>query len=261
MGNRLSHFNFHHFTYTSVSPEINPVKEPNIRKHVKIVSTYYTNEQPDHIDYILANESWNLIINDDETIKSNICNKKNVNITCIHLFYESFYDKLSLVYPEANSIFKNGVHDQSKMLIHMISSVLELFYNPEVLKKLKDVISSHLKFGIRSFHFYLLGDVLLYSLDQVLMEYFNVKYYDAWRKIYSYFLKIVIPIIKKNEDDYQINDIVYNYTYHYSNKNNELINKKYSETSFHNETITKNKENSIRHELLRIMRNENVNTE
>ena len=43
---------------------------------IKEKPTYYTNVTTSHNDYYYANYSWKLIVNNDETIRSNIYNKK-----------------------------------------------------------------------------------------------------------------------------------------------------------------------------------------
>lgn len=182
-----------------------------------IEPTYYTTDLPDHSDYINANNSWKLITENNDIIRANICKKKHINITCMNLFYESFYNKLFSIFPETKKLFKNNIHHQGNMLVQMITILLEYYYNKDILKKLTSLVEMHISFGLKSYHFYIAGDILLYSVDSVLMDYFTIEYYDAWRKLYSSMLQIIIPIIKKNESNTITNKLISHYSYSYDN--------------------------------------------
>lgn len=184
----------------------------------RIEPTYYTTDLPDHSDYINANNSWKLITENNDIIRANICKKKHINITCMNLFYESFYNKLFSIFPETKKLFKNNIHHQGNMLMQMITILLEYYYNKDILKKLTSLVEMHISFGLKSYHFYIAGDILLYSLDSVFMDYFTIEYYDAWRKLYSSMLQIIIPIIKKNESatfGEETNKLISQYSYSY----------------------------------------------
>lgn len=210
MGNIISNIHSQSFN--------NKVVPKHDEKIKKVMPVYYTTEEPTHLDYINANNSWKLITDNNSTIQANIYEKKEINITCIHLFYETFYDKLFYVFPDIKNNFKRGVHNQGRMLVQMITILLQYLYNHDILIKLEELTIAHISFGVKTHHFYIAGDVLLHSLDTVLMEYFVDDYFNAWRKIYSSMLRIIIPIIDKNENNRIINSITNHYEYHYNPK-------------------------------------------
>jgi len=101
------------------------------------------------------------------------------------------------------------------MLIYMITTLLDSFYDKDIVNRIKYLIEDHIKLGIKSYYFYIAGDVLLYSLNEVLLDYFIDNYYCAWSRIFSSLLRIIIPIVKNNEEENTVKEILNMFSYHY----------------------------------------------
>lgn len=191
---------------------------PNNKELYDSLPYYFIDENITHFDYIKANDSWRLIVENKGKKYEEICknnkkkNNKSKNICdiddCVVLFYKIFYKKLFILLPEVQHMFHNDIEKQGRMLVNMITMILESFYNKEMINIIKELTVRHMKYGVKSYHYYIMGEVLFNSLNEILDVEFTDDCYHSWKKIYSSMLKIILPIIKIKENNKIINNII-----------------------------------------------------
>jgi hemoglobin-like flavoprotein len=196
---------------TKITPIIGQ-KESHIQTSFKTevnLPSYYSELTVNHKDYIQANISWKSIV--EGTCKHYIHLKRSKKITentCITWFYKILYHRLFHILPEVESMFKRDIHKQGKMMVTMITDMLESYYNPKILDVMRDLTISHIKYGVHSYHFIIMGDALFYALDRVLGDDFTNDCANAWKKIYSSILRVIIPIYNQKEENRIINNLI-----------------------------------------------------
>lgn len=175
---------------------------------------YFINEPLTQDEVQLAKDSWMLIVQNkgklfvDLQAKSGKLGDNNNNnksgrdddddndpMSCISLFFETFYRRLFSAHPEAEPMFSSGIKKQGRFLVSMISVSLNCLNNEEIFKKkMTDLADTHNKRGIKANEYGLVGDVLFYSLHHVLgSEVYNKDCHRAWAKVFSHMLKHIIP--------------------------------------------------------------------
>jgi hemoglobin-like flavoprotein len=207
----------------------------------KSAPTYYTNSVPTHVEYIRASESWKLILDGNGRHYKSMVDHHQLQMPCIVWFSKTLYDNLFSVLPEIKPLFKKSQlyptahtrydqysgHNQETnkrnsvtqevlfaashtelqgiMITNMISSMLEAFYNPTVLHTIHNLTVRHIGYGVRAHHFYVMGDVLFFTLHQVLNSEYTPECDIAWKKMYSSILRVIIPLCKITDEHYIIN--------------------------------------------------------
>lgn len=143
-----------------------------------------------------AKEAWLKILENRSNVVRSIKNNDGwVGSTSgISMFYTTFFDRLFDVHPLAKPLFSGGMQAQGKAIVKMVSMILNTFKNPEKFEKMvKEVASSHCRMGVKAAEFAIVGDVLFYSLKRCLGEEYTTEVEDAWKKIYSAMLQLIVP--------------------------------------------------------------------
>ena len=186
-------------TQNIILPE--PPHTSHIEDHT-VYPSYYSNLCATHHEYLSASRSWRLIT-DNKVVP-------DLHTDAVVFFYKTFYEKLFLIFPEIKTYFKNDIHIQGRMLIRMVSYLLDSFYNHDVFKTVHDLALQHNKYNIKAFHYFIFGDILFYSLQETLGKIlFDNFCYHGWCKLYSAMLRVILPIVHKVEDNHLIGMILY----------------------------------------------------
>ncbi len=97
-----------------------------------------------------------------------------------------FYGRLFDIAPEVRSMFRGEIPEQSKKLISMIGYVISK------LDKLEDIIGEvgklaqrHNSYGVKPEHYAIVGDALIWTLEQGLGEHWNKNARSAWIECYT----------------------------------------------------------------------------
>eukprot|EP00607_Mallomonas_marina_P001323 CAMPEP_0182438528 /NCGR_PEP_ID=MMETSP1167-20130531/85837_1 /TAXON_ID=2988 /ORGANISM="Mallomonas Sp, Strain CCMP3275" /LENGTH=300 /DNA_ID=CAMNT_0024631939 /DNA_START=240 /DNA_END=1142 /DNA_ORIENTATION=+ len=111
-------------------------------------------------------------------------------------FYDAFYDKFFELCPETKVMFERvSMIKQGRLIAGVISSALDSFANPEKLKKrLVSNTKNHNGKGIKSEHYVNMGEALVSTLEMIIGPLFDAATKDAWYRIYSYMLNIILPV-------------------------------------------------------------------
>lgn len=154
----------------------------------------------DDIKY--ARASWKCILEDSSPVFTQLKSSSSFSSsTCLTWFYDTFYARLFDINPSAKVFFKNtNMQAQGRVLCGVISTALNQLKNPDgFIQLLTKMTHVHSERGIRAMQYGIIGDVLIYSLRACLGSLFDQKATDAWYKVYSYMLKVIVPISLEDE--------------------------------------------------------------
>ena len=97
-----------------------------------------------------------------------------------------FYNRLFEIAPQVKHMFHHPVPEQSKKLLAMISYVIAK------LDKLEDIIDEvgklaqrHNSYGVRPEHYTIVGNALIWTVEQGLGENWNQPVKEAWIECYT----------------------------------------------------------------------------
>src|SRR6266851_10288559 len=102
-------------------------------------------------------------------------------------FVTAFYERLFTNYPQTRAFFAlTDMKEQRKKLLGALALVIQNLRKPEVLTSaLKGLGQRHVKYGVRSEHYPIVGAVLLDTFSDVLGERWTRAYHDAWAQAYE----------------------------------------------------------------------------
>ncbi len=160
-----------------------------------VLPSFYDSEPlaPDEIE--AANVSWKSIL--DDTAKGYVAAKSTPGFkhnSAMLYFFESFYERLFDIYPNARAKFKHGLKAQGNHLCSMISMSLKMMKDEETFKKsMHDLTTRHNARGVRSIEYAFACEALFWSFERVCGESYTEVARKAWVKILSKMLKYIIP--------------------------------------------------------------------
>lgn len=160
--------------------------------------SYYVKDPVNDDDLSLARGSWDLIVEDK--CREYLAKKEELGMYCITWFHTVFYGQLFDLDPGARALFKRDIEQQGRMLVRMISFSLSSFHEGTNLRQsLEKLAIAHASKGVVWTQYNTMGDALFYSLRKVLASEFTQPINDAWIKIYSSMLRIVLPVAVREE--------------------------------------------------------------
>ena len=100
---------------------------------------------------------------------------------------EIFYGRLFETMPEAQHLFKHtDIKEQGKKLMQTLGFAVAGLKKPEtVLPAVKALGARHVAYGVRDEHYQIVGEALLWTLEQGLGEAFTDEVKEAWATVYS----------------------------------------------------------------------------
>lgn len=167
-----------------------------------LLAVYYIqNAQVTAEDASRARKSWELISKDSGKKFSSLKGTEGfMHLSALSWFYEAFYARLFDVHPACRPLFKGNMQVQGKALMHMIGGALSLLDNlSELVGALQKLAKGHNTKGVSAVQYGIVGEVLLWTFDQVLGPEFDEATKLSWVKIYSVMLSVIIPVAIKEE--------------------------------------------------------------
>lgn len=157
-------------------------------------------------DIFLAKSSWDLIMSAEETVpfKERV-SKKSENgfnyTSTLTWFYDAFYNQFFEICPDAKPLFhKVSMVSQGRLIAAVITSALNSFKEPSKLKeKLSENTKRHNGKGIKSEWYSKMGEALIWALEHVIGDLFDEPTKQAWNRIYSFMLSIILPLSVEHE--------------------------------------------------------------
>ena len=97
-----------------------------------------------------------------------------------------FYRRLFEVAPEVRAMFPEDMDEQGKKLMSVLGVAVQSLTNlPALVPVLEELAQKHLKYGVEAAHYDVVGDVLLWTLEQGLQGEFTDDVREAWAQTYA----------------------------------------------------------------------------
>lgn len=97
-----------------------------------------------------------------------------------------FYNRLFEIAPQVKPMFHTPVPEQSKKLLSMVNYVIvKLDRLDEILDEVSKLAQRHTTYGVKAEHYAIVGQALLWTLEQGLGENWNVEVKQAWIECYT----------------------------------------------------------------------------
>ena len=117
----------------------------------------------------------------------------------LEFFSAQFYDRFFSINPCARSLYSN-IEMQGRVLVAIISTALSQLKDPVGFNlTLAQIAHVHSARGIKCPEFGIMGDVLFWTMKNLLGPSFTEDSRIAWVKIYSRMLQVIIPLIIADE--------------------------------------------------------------
>lgn len=96
-----------------------------------------------------------------------------------------FYQRLFEIAPEARPLFKADMESQGKKLMNMLATAVENLSNLDsLLPAVSDMARRHVDYGVLPEHYPLVGEALIWALQQGLGDELTTKDEEAWAEVY-----------------------------------------------------------------------------
>lgn len=113
---------------------------------------------------------------------------------------ELFYGKLFEIAPDVKPMFKSDMSDQGKKLMTMIGIAVRGLTNLEkIVPALQQLGKRHVGYGVKEEHFPIVGESLLWTLEQGLGDAWNDELKNAWATTYGLLSVTMIAAMKEAE--------------------------------------------------------------
>lgn len=97
-----------------------------------------------------------------------------------------FYSRLFFKEPSLEKMFKFPMAAQYKKLIDMLSTIVgRLERMDEISAEIKQLAIRHIKYGVKPAQYEMVGDALLWTLEQGLGNDWNEEVKEAWASCYA----------------------------------------------------------------------------
>ncbi len=99
---------------------------------------------------------------------------------------EMFYTKLFSLDPSVKRLFKGDMKAQGRKLMAMIGTAVGGLTNlPAIVPAVQELGRRHVKYGVKDSHYDIVGDALLWTLEQGLGDAFTPDVKAAWTAVYG----------------------------------------------------------------------------
>lgn len=97
-----------------------------------------------------------------------------------------FYNRLFELAPDVKPLFNGDMTEQGRKLFQVIGYAVSSLDNPTVLlPAVKNLGSKHRSYGVQSYHYAVVGEALLWTLDKGLGDAFTPEVQSAWTTVYG----------------------------------------------------------------------------
>ena len=98
---------------------------------------------------------------------------------------ELFYSRLFEVAPAVRSMFKHDQKEQARKLMNMVTLIVtKLQKLDDIMNGIKLLAQRHGKYGVQPGHYKVVGECLLWTLEQGLGDKWNKELQEAWTTVY-----------------------------------------------------------------------------
>lgn len=104
-----------------------------------------------------------------------------------------FYSRLFELEPSLKSLFQGDIKEQGKKLMSVLATVVASLQDlGSVVPTVQKLGAAHVEFGVEDWHYEIVGEALLWTLEQGLGEAFTEEVKDAWFTAYSILARVMI---------------------------------------------------------------------
>lgn len=97
-----------------------------------------------------------------------------------------FYDKLFELSPEARLLFTSNMQTQRRKFMATLKFIVQSLEQPQTVRATTLRLGrDHARYGISDEHYRLVGQALLWSLEQALGPAYTPAVHQAWAKLYT----------------------------------------------------------------------------
>lgn len=97
-----------------------------------------------------------------------------------------FYSKLFIDHPELRKMFPRNMEEQYKKLIDMLSTIVSrLDHLNELNDDIYAMAQRHVAYGVKDYHYKMVGDALMWTLQQGLGKDWSGELNEAWAACYN----------------------------------------------------------------------------
>lgn len=129
--------------------------------------------------------------------------QQSITKSPIVLFYDSFYDRLFELCPNAQGVFPSSLHARGRKLVEMVKWIVVLLGDSQKsATELRALAERHVKYGARLEHFGPVGQALLFALETCCgPEVWTPQVAQAWLLAYSVVVAAMIPAQIEAQND------------------------------------------------------------
>jgi hemoglobin-like flavoprotein len=99
---------------------------------------------------------------------------------------QTFYNRLFEIAPELKPLFKDDVKEQGMKLMQMISVVvMSLDKLDTLMPSIEAMGQRHITYGVKKEDYAIVGDALLWALEQFLANEWTFEIQEAWGEVYQ----------------------------------------------------------------------------
>lgn len=97
-----------------------------------------------------------------------------------------FYSRLFEVAPSVRHLFKSDAKEQARKLMNMVTLIVtKLQKLDEIMNDVKSLAQRHIKYGAEPAHYAVVGECLLWTLQQGLGSKWSTETEEAWKAVYG----------------------------------------------------------------------------
>ena len=117
---------------------------------------------------------------------------------------ELFYNRLFELEPSTRDMFPDDVTEQGKKLMAALGTVVSgLTALETIVPTVQQLGISHVGYGVEDWHYDVVGQALIWTLEQGLGDAFTDDVRDAWLAAYTLLASVMIEAANQNRDEQQ----------------------------------------------------------
>lgn len=120
--------------------------------------------------------------------------------SCADWFSDVLHTRLFDVHPASDDVFQSGCSSHQVAVVNTLGLIIrQLSEEGNATPLLHAIADRHSLAGVKAVEYGIFGDVLFYSLRVVLCDDYTPATDQAWKKMYSSLLRVLIPRSSANE--------------------------------------------------------------
>ncbi|MBX9257211.1 HAMP domain-containing protein [Desmonostoc muscorum CCALA 125] len=150
--------------------------------------------QPMHIDNIGEIDTWILVtttkmsMSKVDLVQSSFAKVQPIAATAAELFYQRLFE----LSPSLRPLFKGSMEDQQRKLMSTLAIAVQGLRQPAaIIKAVQELGKRHIAYGVTVEYYDVVGEALLWALEQGLGEAFTPQVRRAWEEAYKFLSEIM----------------------------------------------------------------------